>query len=167
MSIVMKRVFAAGMVLAAAGCAGMESRADAGQEMMTRGAVGLNGIESRADVQTTVDALKAAFAARGIKVFVVIDHAAAAAEAGLAMPPTQVIVFGNPKGGTPLMQRYPDLALDLPMRVLVRERVPGRAEVRWHATSGMEHGQGLPAGTLDGLQPLGALVQETVDRLGR
>ncbi|RMH91065.1 DUF302 domain-containing protein [Lysobacter pythonis] len=127
----------------------------------------LHSAASRGDVDATVAALRVAFEAKGIRVFAVIDHAGAAREAGLAMPPTKVIVFGNPKGGTPLMLAHPSLALDLPMRVLVRETAPGRAEVLWHAPSDMERGQGLPAGTLDGLKPLGALVRETVDALGR
>ena len=161
-----KALAAAAMVLAIAGCVGIAAREDIGQNTMQQTPARLIAIESAADVASTVDALKATFAARGITVFAVIDHAAAAADAGLVMPPTQVIVFGNPKGGTPLMQAHPDLALDLPMRVLVRETVPGRAELRWHPTAAIEHGQYLPAGTLDGLAPLDALIRQTVARLG-
>ncbi|MDO5610424.1 MAG: DUF302 domain-containing protein [Pseudomonadota bacterium] len=161
-----KALAAAAMVLAIAGCAGIARREAIGQNTMQQTPAHLAAIESTADVATTVAALKAAFAARGITVFALIDHAAAAADAGQAMPRTQVIVFGNPKAGTPLMQAHPDLALDLPMRVLVRETVPGRAELRWHSSADIEHGQRLPVGTLDGLKPLDALIRQTVARLG-
>lgn len=55
----------------------------------------------------------------GLTLFGEFDHARAARGAGLAMPPTTVLIFGNPKGGTPLMLAHPDLALDLPFRVLI------------------------------------------------
>ena len=61
-----------------------------------------------------------------------VDHAAAAQTAGLVLEPTTVLVFGNPKSGTPLMQAAPTLALDLPLRVLVWERA-ARVQVAYHA----------------------------------
>lgn len=110
-----------------------------GQQMEQ--ASGLQRIASSQDVATTVAALRSALESRGITVFAEIDHAAAAREAGLEMPPTRVLLFGNPKGGTPLMEKHPDLALDLPLRVLVRQGADGKAECcgipprRWSATS--------------------------------
>lgn len=62
---------------------------------------------------------------RGIEIFATIDHKQNAEDAGLAMPETRIIVFGNPQAGTPLMLQAPDLALDLPLRVLVRESKGG------------------------------------------
>ncbi|MGY0505119.1 DUF302 domain-containing protein [Luteimonas sp. e5] len=126
----------------------------------------LQRVSSRHDVEATVAALRSALEARGITVFAEIDHAAAARQAGLDMPPTRVLLFGNPKGGTPLMEQHPDLALDLPLRVLVRQRSDGKAEVLWHSTAAMERSQGMPAGSLDGLQQLQTLVRNTVDGLG-
>ena len=114
----------------------------------------------------TVQRISSALQEAGMTIFAEIDHRAAAEQAGLQMQPATVLIYGNPKGGTPLMQAHPDLALDLPMRVLVRETVPGRAELRWHPTAAIEHGQYLPAGTLDGLAPLDALIRQTVARLG-
>lgn len=73
------------------------------------------------DVPTTVDRIVREADAHGARVFAVIDHAAAAESAGLHLPPTTVIVFGNPAVGTPLMVATPNLALDLPSRVLVRQ----------------------------------------------
>jgi uncharacterized protein (DUF302 family) len=77
------------------------------------------------DFATTLDRLDHELAGRGIEVFARIDHAAAATAAGLAMPPTTVVVFGNARAGTPLMLDAPQLALDLPLRILVRQGPDG------------------------------------------
>jgi hypothetical protein len=63
---------------------------------------------------------------KGVTIFARIDHAEAARNAGLAMPPTQVLIYGNAKGGTPLMLGAPSIALDLPLRVLVRDDCQGQ-----------------------------------------
>lgn len=69
----------------------------------------------------TLDAAKAAIEARGFKIVAVVDHAAAAAAVGDTLPPTTLIIFGNPKGGTPLMRAAPGIAIDLPLKALVYE----------------------------------------------
>ena len=66
-----------------------------------------------------LDRLEAVLQAKGVKVFARVDHSAEAQAAGLALPPTQLLIFGNPKAGTPLMQAAPTIGLDLPMKVLV------------------------------------------------
>lgn len=67
-----------------------------------------------------------------MRLFAEIDHAEAASTVGLAMPPTVVLIFGNPRGGTPLMLAAPQLALDLPLRVLVRENANGHVWIVFH-----------------------------------
>lgn len=74
------------------------------------------------DHATTITRAVAAIEERGLVLVQRIDHAAAAQGAGLTLEPTTVLVFGNPKAGTPLMQAAPTIALDLPMRVLVWQR---------------------------------------------
>jgi uncharacterized protein (DUF302 family) len=74
----------------------------------------------------TVERLKALLAQKGIEVFAHIDHAAGAKQVGLSLRPTQVLIFGNPKAGTPLMQARQTMGLDLPLRVLVWEDVEGK-----------------------------------------
>jgi uncharacterized protein (DUF302 family) len=82
---------------------------------------------------TTVDEALARVLAlldeRGLQLFTVIDHSGAASDAGLAMPNTKVVIFGSPKGGTPLMLAHPLLALDLPMKLLLWESDSGAAFV--------------------------------------
>jgi uncharacterized protein (DUF302 family) len=74
----------------------------------------------------TVGRLKALLAQREIEVFAHVDHAAAAEKVGLPLRPTQVLIFGNPKAGTPLMQARQTIGLDLPLRVLVWEDEAGK-----------------------------------------
>jgi uncharacterized protein (DUF302 family) len=74
----------------------------------------------------TVERLRALLAQKGISVFAHIDHAAEASKVGLPLRPTRVLIFGNPKAGTPLMQARQTLGLDLPLRVLVWEDGAGK-----------------------------------------
>src|SRR5690606_33638301 len=83
-------------------------------------------VESNFDVAETVERLAAALEGKGIKVAARIDHAAGAKAAGLDMPPTQVVMFGNPKLGTPLMLANPDIAIDLPMKMVIWQDAGGK-----------------------------------------
>ncbi len=110
----------------------------------------------------TLALLRAAIDGAGLTVFATIDHAAAARKAGLAMPPTVVLVYGHARGGTPIMQAAPNAALDLPLRVLVREAADG-VRVVYHPAAAMLEQAGVPeelAGRLDGLQRLIDLALE-------
>jgi uncharacterized protein (DUF302 family) len=81
---------------------------------------------------TTVDRLAAAIERGGLSIVARVDHAAAAAAVGLSMPPTLVMFYGNPCGGTPIMLARPAAALDLPLRVLIREDGDGSTRVAFH-----------------------------------
>ena len=70
-------------------------------------------------VDETIERLTTTLTAKSVKIFAVIDHGGEASRVGLTMPETKVIIFGNPRAGTPIMQASPSAALDLPMRVLV------------------------------------------------
>jgi uncharacterized protein (DUF302 family) len=76
-------------------------------------------------VDETIARVRALLATKGIREFAFIDHSVEAEKARLSMPKTQVLVFGNPKGSTPLMLAAPSIALDLPLKLLVREDVAG------------------------------------------
>jgi uncharacterized protein (DUF302 family) len=77
-------------------------------------------------VAETVERLKGLLAQKGIQVFAHVDHAAGAATVGLSLRPTQVLIFGNPQAGTPLMQSKQTIGLDLPLRALVWEDEAGK-----------------------------------------
>ena len=85
----------------------------------------------------TVEQLVQAITGAGMTIFARIDHAANARGVGMAMPPATVLIYGNPKGVTPVMVAAPHAALDLPLRVLVREREDGTAAIVFHPVAEM------------------------------
>jgi uncharacterized protein (DUF302 family) len=115
--------------------------------MSSRGIVRLESPYVFAD---TVRRLLAAFAEKGIKVFATIDQQAEAQAAGLAMPPTTLIVFGNPKAGTPLMLANPQAGVDLPLKVLVA--------VLFTAASEIIERHSLPSELISNLVPAERLI---------
>ncbi len=84
-------------------------------------------VPSDATFEATLNRLREAVAERGLTLFAEIDHAGNARAAGLEMPPSTVLIFGSASAGTPLMLKAPDIALELPLRVLVREAGRGGA----------------------------------------
>ena len=87
---------------------------------------GLTTIASRFDPKKTMDRLELEVRARGMTVFARIDHAAGAAEVGLTLRPTELIIFGNARGGTPLMESVQTVGIDLPLKALVWEDASGK-----------------------------------------
>lgn len=101
--------------------------------------VGLITIPSAHSVDETIARARSVLAAKGIREFALIDHSGEAEKAGLTMPKTQVLIFGNPKGGTPLMLAAPGIAIDLPLKLLVREDRAGSVWVSyWPAQALLE-----------------------------
>src|SRR5215468_5926393 len=97
--------------------------------MTTTTSSGIVSIPSPYPFAETVQRLLSALSDHGLKVFATIDQRAEAAEAGLTMPPTTLLIFGNPKAGTPVMLAQPLAALDLPLKALVTEPAPGEVIV--------------------------------------
>jgi uncharacterized protein (DUF302 family) len=87
---------------------------------------GLTSIRSRFGPKETMDRLAAEIRAKGMTVFARIDHAAGAAEVGLTLAPTELIIFGNARGGTPLMQASQTAGIDLPLKALVWQDAAGK-----------------------------------------
>ena len=86
---------------------------------------GLTSIRSRFGPKETMERLQAEIRAQGMTVFARIDHAAGAADVGLTLPPTELVIFGNARGGTPLMQSVQTVGIDLPLKALVWEDTAG------------------------------------------
>jgi uncharacterized protein (DUF302 family) len=93
---------------------------------------GIETIPSNHTVDETVARLQTLLHERGIKLFALIDHSGEAASAGLIMRNTKLLIFGNPKAGTPLMIDAPSTALDLPLKILVAESVSGQTLLSWN-----------------------------------
>jgi uncharacterized protein (DUF302 family) len=112
----------------------------------------LTEIASSLTFEATLSRLTAVIEGAGFTIFAVIDHAENARAVGLVMPPTTVIIYGNAKGGTPLMLAAPKLALDLPLRVLVREDASGTV-VAFHPMQPILVQYGLPEAQWQRLNP--------------
>jgi len=82
---------------------------------------GTTDLPSSRSVEGTIDRLEELLRSKGIKIFARIDQAAAAREVGLSMRPTELLIFGDPRTGTPLMNQYPSLAIDLPLKAVAWE----------------------------------------------
>lgn len=119
-------------------------------------------IESAFPFDDTVTRLRGALEAHGFKVFAVIDQKAAAKSVDLDMPPTTLIVYGNPKGGTALMLAAPDFAIELPLKVLIREDAGRKTLVVYNPASSLEGRHGLPAGLATKLGAAESLMAEAV-----
>lgn len=86
---------------------------------------GLIAIKSPVDAKTTMDRVEAQAKERGLAIFARIDHAAGAAKIGKTLRPTEVLIFGNPQGGTPLMECAQTVGIDLPLKALVWQDAGG------------------------------------------
>ncbi len=128
----------------------------------TAPAIQLVTLTSQYDYPTTAKKLKTAFADKGLTVFATIDHSGAAKAVDLDMLPTQVIIFGNPKGGTPLMKKAPALALQLPLKVLVAENEDGKVYVRFFKAAFLATSVGENAELTSGLSKVEKLITEVV-----
>jgi uncharacterized protein (DUF302 family) len=106
----------------------------------------------------TVAQLEAAIGKAGLTVFARIDHAENARAVGLTMPPAIVLIYGSPLGGTPLMLASAQLALDLPLRVLVREAADGQVLVAYHPAAAMLRAAGIPEDLATRLEPAQRLL---------
>lgn len=94
---------------------------------------GMVSVPSQFDVAQTTTKLEQVLQAKGMKVFTVIDHSAGAKAAGMALKPTKLVLFGNPKVGTPLMQCQQSIALDLPQKALIWEDQQGMTWLTYNA----------------------------------
>jgi len=110
----------------------------------------------------TVQRLSVAIIEADMTIFAVIDHARNAREAGLTMPPSTVLLYGKAAGGTPIMLAAPLSALDLPLRVLVREDDEGQALVSFHPIAAALDALGAPATLAARLAPAQALLLEAI-----
>jgi uncharacterized protein (DUF302 family) len=93
---------------------------------------GLTSIQSSSGPKETMDRLEAEIRATGMTVFARIDHAAGAAEVGLTLRPTELIIFGNARGGTPLMESIQTVGIDLPLKVLVWQDAQGKTWISYN-----------------------------------
>ena len=124
---------------------------------------GLVVVASKYSVDETVKRLQAAFRDKGMQIFAVIDHSGEAEKVGLKMPPTKVVIFGSPKGGTPLMLAAPSLAIDLPLKALLAEGTDGKVAVTYNDPDYLRERHGFPVDLIKNLAGAGALIAKAVE----
>jgi uncharacterized protein (DUF302 family) len=106
-----------------------------------------NGIVSKSSkhsVDDTLAKLQAILKAKEVAVFALIDHSGEAKKVGMEMHPTKLLIFGNPKGGTPLMLAAPTIAIDLPLKILIWEDDLGKVWVSYNSPEYLAQRHGLP-----------------------
>ena len=106
-----------------------------------------NGIISKPSnhsVDQTVDKLKSILETRGVTLFALVDHSGEAAKAGLNMRPTKLLIFGNPRAGTPVMLAAPSIAIDLPLKILVWEDDRGRVWLSYNDPAYLQRRHRVP-----------------------
>src|SRR6266404_2786381 len=101
-------------------------------------------IGSKYPVDETIERLKAVFSAKGLQLFALVDHSGEAEKAGLKMLPTKLLIFGSPKGGTPLMVAAPSLAIDLPLKALVWEDDAGKVWIGYNSPEYLQQRHDVP-----------------------
>lgn len=106
---------------------------------------GLVTIASPYTVQETLDRLATGLAARGMTLFARIDHAAGAAAIGMSLRPTELVIFGNPRGGTPLMQSRQTSGIDLPLKMLGWQDEGGQTRLSWNDPNWIAQRHGIDA----------------------
>jgi uncharacterized protein (DUF302 family) len=124
---------------------------------------GLVQVGSPYPVEETVKRLQSVLAQRGVQVFALIDHSGEAERVGMKMPPTKVLIFGNPKGGTPLMIAAPSLAIDLPLKVLIAEDGNGKTQVTYNSPEYLQRRHSVPVELIKNISVVGALVAMAVE----
>ena len=95
-------------------------------------------------VDETVRRLRKILESKGVTLFALVDHSGEAEKAGMKMPPTKLLIFGNPKAGTPLMLAAPSSAIDLPLKILVREDEGGTTRISYNSAAYLAKRHGIP-----------------------
>jgi uncharacterized protein (DUF302 family) len=108
---------------------------------------GLVTVASKHSVKETIDRLEAAVKGKGMTVFARVDHAGGAAVVGMALRPTELIIFGNAKGGTPLMQASQAIGIDLPLKALAWEDAGGKVWLAYNDPAWLAARHGIGNGT--------------------
>lgn len=112
--------------------------------------------------EPTLERLEQGIEKAGMSVFAHIDHAAGAREFGMEMPPTVVLLYGSPRGGTPIMLETPQAALDLPLRVLVRQDAIGQVLIAFHPAADMLRQAGVSEEFAARLDPAQRILVEAI-----
>ena len=124
---------------------------------------GIIDTPSNHSVDQTVEKLKEILQAKGVTLFALVDHSGEAEKVGLKMRPTQLLIFGSPKAGTPLMVAAPRLAIDLPLKALAWQDEQGQVWLSYNSPEYLQQRHGFPADLLKNIAGIAALIQKAVE----
>jgi uncharacterized protein (DUF302 family) len=119
---------------------------------------GLINVLTSHSVDQTVERLKNILQSKGVTLFAVIDHSGEAEKVGMKMRPTKLLIFGNPKAGTPLMLAAPSSAIDLPLKILIWEDNAGKVWVTYNSPEFLRERHGLPPDLMQNVSVVEALA---------
>jgi len=119
---------------------------------------GIVRVPSAHSVAETVAKLQTILQSKNVKLFATVDHSGEAEKAGLQMPNTKLLIFGNPKAGTPLMLASPSVALDFPLKILVAEDAAGKTWISYNAPDYLQKRHNLPANLLPNIAVIEGLA---------
>jgi uncharacterized protein (DUF302 family) len=125
---------------------------------------GLIHVSSPHSVPETVERLETILRAKNLTVFARIDHSGEAAKVGLTMRPTQLIIFGSPKGGTPMMIAAPTLAIDLPLKALVWEDSEGKVRVSYNDPVYLQRRHNISDELLKNISGIGIVLEKSAEK---
>ena len=123
---------------------------------------GMVHLSSPYPVAETLKRLDSVLQSRGLTAFARIDHSGEAEKVGMKMHPTQLVIFGSPKGGTPLMVASPTLAIDLPLKALVWEDAGGKVWVSYNNAEYLKQRHNIPEELVKNIAVIGPLLQSVV-----
>jgi len=124
---------------------------------------GLVNIPSNHSVDETVEKMNGMLQAKGIALFAVVDHSGEAKKAGLKMPPTKLLIFGNPKAGTPIMLAAPSSAIDLPLKILIWEDAEGKVRVTYNSPAYLQQRHSFPPELLPNISIIETLAAKVAE----
>lgn len=121
---------------------------------------GIVEIASTHSVAVTLHKLTQILNAKGVTLFAVIDHSGEAEKVGMKMPPTKLLIFGNPKAGTPVMLAAPSIAIDLPLKILIREDEQGKVWISYNSAEYLQERHGLLQDLIQNLAVVATLASK-------
>lgn len=142
----------------------VQAHAEGKESMTTATKNGIVSVSSNQSVHQTVQKLEGILQAKGVKIFTVVDHSGEAEKAGLEMRPTKLVIFGNPKAGTPLMLAAPSIAIDLPLKILVWEDDAGKVWLSYNDPAYLQTRHDLPAELMQNIGVVGLFAAQAANQ---
>ena len=123
---------------------------------------GLIHLSSPRSVPETLQRVQSAVQSHGLTIFCLVDHSGEAAKVGLGMHPTELLIFGSPKGGTPLMLASPTVAIDFPLKALVWQDADAKVWLTFNSPDYLKQRHNLPENLMKNISGVGALLQAAI-----